>query len=88
MTLAAGLPSVAIPSIFDQVWHAKRQVELGTGLHAKKTKHLRAAITELIENDTLADNARGLAAKINEEDGTANACDRIEAFLAERIPQD
>ncbi|MBK6310879.1 MAG: hypothetical protein IPF42_09925 [Candidatus Microthrix sp.] len=81
MTLAAGQPSVVIPSIFDQVWHAKRQVELGTGVHAKGTGDLGSAIARLDGDESLAIEAQRLGVLLEREDGVATAADRIEAFL-------
>lgn len=84
MVLAAGLPSVVIPSIFDQVWHAKRQVELGTGLHAKKTRHLADAVRRLCTDPSIAANAQRFGALLSsEEDGTTLTADHIEGFLRE-----
>lgn len=82
MTLTAGLPSVVVPSVFDQVWHAKRQVELGTGVYAKKTTDLDAAVGRLARDHRLATRAHEMAELLQREDGTAAAADRIEAFLA------
>lgn len=81
MTLAAGLPSVIIPSIFDQAWHAKRQVELGTGLYAKRTGDLSSAIAAMVSNSQMATRARGFADLLSAEDGVTAAADQIEAFL-------
>ncbi len=81
MTLAAGLPSIVIPSIFDQVWHAKRQVELGTGLYAKRARDLPGAIGQLAKDQSLADRAAELGSCIHAEDGTALTADQIERFL-------
>lgn len=81
MALAAGLPSAIIPSIFDQVWHAKRQVELGTGVHAKRTSDLGRAIARLLGDLTLADNARRLGKRLATENGVGATADQIEAFL-------
>lgn len=81
MTLAAGRPSVVIPSIFDQVWHAKRQEELGTGVYAKHTEHLTAAIARLDSDASLTAEAQRFGALIATEDGVTTAADRIEGFL-------
>jgi rhamnosyltransferase subunit B len=81
MTLASGLPSVIIPSIFDQAWHARRQQELGTGLYAKRTADLGSRIGRLLSDPTLTTNARTFAAMMADEDGVGTAADRIEQFL-------
>jgi UDP:flavonoid glycosyltransferase YjiC (YdhE family) len=81
MTLAAGLPSVIIPSIFDQVWHAKRQVELGTGLYAKRTKDLPDAIAAMIGDPEMAARTRQFADLLAAENGVTATANQIEAFL-------
>ena len=87
MVLAAGLPSVVIPSIFDQVWHAQRQVVLGTGLYAKRTRHLADAVPRLITDPSIATNARRFGEILRaEQDGTTLTADHIEAFLGGDLP--
>lgn len=85
MSLAAGLPSVIIPSIFDQVWHAKRQEQLGTGIYAPKPKQLASAVGRLVANtsdaDAMAGRARRIGQLLAEDDGVGAAADRIEGFL-------
>ncbi len=82
MALAAGLPSVIVPSLFDQVWHGERQEELGTGILVRKPKDLGAAIDRLLSDGSLSDNARELARLIADEDGPATGADHIEHLLA------
>ena len=82
MSLAAGLPSVVMPSIFDQVWHARRQAQLGTGIHAPKGRDLDAAIGSLLDDPTYSERAADLAESLSTEDGRGTAVQRIEAFLA------
>ena len=82
MALIAGIPSVVTPCLFDQLWHARRQAELGTGLWVRRPSRLEAAIARLLDDESLTDHARALARRLADEDGTRNACDQIEAFLA------
>ncbi len=83
LVLAAGKPSVVVPVLFDQLWHARRHTELGTGRHVRGTvtvAKLRTAIEAVLADDT-AERAVAFAALLATEDGTNRACDRIEAVL-------
>ena len=82
LALAAGVPSVIVPCLFDQVWHARRQEELGTGLWVKRNRQLEDRITRLLTDDAMRVRANALAELIAGEDGTSTACDGIEAVLA------
>jgi UDP:flavonoid glycosyltransferase YjiC (YdhE family) len=82
LTLAAGLPSAIVPCLFDQRWHGRRQAELGTGILVRRDRRLRDAIARLVSDPSLADRARVLGERIRTEDGTATACDEIDALLA------
>ena len=81
LALAAGVPSVVIPCLFDQLWHARRQAELGTGVWVRRPRRLGAALRRLLSDASLRDAAEALAPAIQAADGTAIAADRIEAFL-------
>ncbi len=81
MALAAGLPAVVMPSIFDQLWHAQRQEELGTGIHVKRTDELAGAVTRLLTDDALATNAAEIGQQLQTERGTEKTADHIEGFL-------
>jgi rhamnosyltransferase subunit B len=80
LALRAGLPSAIRPCLQDQVWHADRQEQLGTGVHIRR-RRVRAAIARILDDGDLADRARILGEKISAEDGTSNACDAIDGFL-------
>jgi rhamnosyltransferase subunit B len=81
LVLAAGLPSVIAPCMFDQRWHAQRQQQLGTGIWARHPRHLATAIHRLLTESSLADQATRVGDKLRAEDGTGAACDAIEAML-------
>jgi rhamnosyltransferase subunit B len=81
LVLAAGLPSVIAPCMFDQRWHAQRQHQLGTGIWARHPRHLATAIRRLLTETSLADQATRMGDKLRGEDGTGAACDAIEAML-------
>ncbi|MEO6124255.1 MAG: nucleotide disphospho-sugar-binding domain-containing protein [Ilumatobacteraceae bacterium] len=82
LVLEAGLPSVIVPCMFDQLWHARRQQQLGTGLWARHPRHLVKAIHRLLADHVIAEQAARLGVKLRTEDGTAAACDAIEAVCS------
>ncbi len=72
-----------VPVLFDQLWHARRHEQLGTGrrVRGKPTvAKLRTAIETVLTDETRA-RARSFAALLASEDGTGQACDRVEAVL-------
>jgi UDP:flavonoid glycosyltransferase YjiC (YdhE family) len=82
LALEAGIPSVIVPSMFDQQWHARRQEQLGTGIWARRQRDLPNALRRLLNDASMADRAHELATKMQSEHGVTAACDEIEAFLA------
>lgn len=85
MTLAAGLPSIIVPSIFDQVWHARRQEELGTGIHVPKARNLGDALARLVGDPSMAARAKEFATALADEDGVTMTTDRIEDVLNAQV---
>lgn len=83
MVLAAGLPSVVIPQLFDQVWHGMRQQELGIGVLVRRAtpRAIRAAVEAVVMNTSSRRRAETLARAIGTEDGSSAAADEVEAFL-------
>jgi UDP:flavonoid glycosyltransferase YjiC (YdhE family) len=83
LALLAGVPSVVLPCLFDQVFHARRQQELGTGVWARRLRHLPDAIDDLLGPCRMdyADRARAFAAEIAGEDGTAAVVNEVESLL-------
>jgi UDP:flavonoid glycosyltransferase YjiC (YdhE family) len=81
----AGVPSVTIPLIFDQVWHGQRLEELGLGVMVKgrsrKAERVWDALRAVTEDASYTGRARAFAAQLAEEDGVGNACDAIERAL-------
>ena len=59
LALAAGVPSVVIPCLFDQLWHARRQAELGTGVWVRRPRRLGAALRRLLARRVPAGRGRG-----------------------------
>lgn len=84
LALSHGLPSVIVPCLFDQRWHAERQAQLGTGVWVRRPRQLAAAIDHATTDPDIARRSRDLGRGLREEDGTGAACDNIEAFLAAR----
>jgi UDP:flavonoid glycosyltransferase YjiC (YdhE family) len=84
LVLGAGKPSTIAPVLFDQRWHAERQVELGTGAHVRgrvTVAKLRTAITTMLDPVT-TERARAFGGRLAAEDGVGTACDVIETHLA------
>ena len=83
LALAAGVPSVVIPQLFDQVWHGRRQEQLGTGALVGRDRD-EVAIERALHralDDGHASAARGFADALSVEDGVGRACDVIDGFL-------
>jgi UDP:flavonoid glycosyltransferase YjiC (YdhE family) len=84
----AGVPSVTIPLIFDQVWHGRRLVELGLGVlvkgRSRKAERVWDALEAVTQDGTYAANAKAFAARLAEEDGVGAAADAIERELEAR----
>jgi UDP:flavonoid glycosyltransferase YjiC (YdhE family) len=82
----AGVPSVSVPVLFDQLWHGRRTEELGIGRlarhGAKRPAELHDAITAVVADDGYTERARAFGARLGEEDGVGNACDEVEDVLA------
>ncbi len=81
MALSAGVPSVILPGLFDQQWHAQRQQQLGTGIWVKSPRRLEAAVRLIIADREITARARALGRLIVEENGIHNAADAIETVL-------
>ncbi len=85
LALLAGLPSVIVPCLFDQVVHARRQRELGTGIWVRRPRQLAPAIRQVLQTgDVHGERARAFAERIRPEDGTVAVADEAERILASR----
>jgi UDP:flavonoid glycosyltransferase YjiC (YdhE family) len=82
----AGVPSVTIPLIFDQIWHGHRVQELGLGVlvkgRSRKAERIWDALEAVTEDSAYTANAKAFAARLADEDGVAAAADAIERELA------
>lgn len=83
LALLAGVPSVIVPCIFDQVSHAKTQEALGTGARVRRRGGLGRALQSVLDADNgYAHRARSFAAEIAHEDGVTAAANEAEALIA------
>jgi len=78
LALLAGKPSAVAPALFDQLWHAKRQEQLGTGVWVRSHDALGAAVERLATDTELAATAAAFGERLAVEDGITTACNRIE----------
>ena len=82
LALLAGVPSVVMPCLFDQVVHARRQDELGTGVWVRKRAGLAPALRAILdESNGHADHARGFAQSIAGANGVTATADEAERLL-------
>lgn len=82
LVLEAGLPSVIVPCMFDQQWHARRQQTLGSGIWVRRDRHLVGAIRRLLTDESFSERAHELGVEIRTEDGINAACDEIQNFIS------
>jgi rhamnosyltransferase subunit B len=82
LALLAGVPSVVVPCLYDQVAHGRRQQELGTGVWVRKPRDLPGAVESILRPaNGHARRARAFADQIALEDGTAGAVTEINRIL-------
>jgi len=86
LVLGAGIPSVVVPLLFDQVWNGRRNTELGLGTMVRRptVANLRTALEHVTSDPALARSATSFAALLAEEHGPTTAADEIETVLAGR----
>jgi UDP:flavonoid glycosyltransferase YjiC (YdhE family) len=86
--LRAGIPSLVVPFNFDQPDNAARAVRLGVAIDLPRYKYNRRhsyyALHRLLRDESLRARAEAMGARIREENGTVNAVDAIENFLAKQ----
>ena len=85
LALGAGIPSVILPCLFDQRWHAERQQNLGTGIWAGDPVTSMRPSAGRCRTAWLADRARDFGALLAPEDGTSRACDAAETILGKTM---
>lgn len=79
--MAAGVPVVVHPQLFDQVWNGRRVEELGLGVMARRTRDVPAAAVRVATDPTYRQRAKAFAARIQHEDGAAAVLTAAEELL-------
>jgi sterol 3beta-glucosyltransferase len=79
--LAAGVPVVVLPQLFDQLWHGRRVEQLGVGIMVTRPSRVPSAVTSVLADPQYAERARALAARLQAEDGAAALVDAVEATI-------
>lgn len=89
MTLRAGVPSLAVAFGYDQAMWGQRIAAVGAGLppiaaDALTADNLAEALHRLCTDEALRHNARAIAARLQQEDGLANAVHAFEATVRQQ----
>lgn len=79
--LAAGLPVVVVPQLFDQVWHGGQVERLGVGLLARRTRDVAGAVARIEADPAYRRRAREMARAMAEEDGPGGLVAAVESLL-------
>lgn len=84
-SLYYGVPMVLFPQHSEQGLVAKRTAELGAGLMLKgnKPNHIKAAIEQILNDDTYKENANEIATSFKVAGGAKKAADTILMVLQE-----
>ncbi|HYD10136.1 MAG TPA: glycosyltransferase [Acidimicrobiales bacterium] len=79
--LTAGVPTVVVPQLIDQVWHGDRVQRLGVGRMVLRTSRVGDAVRHIVDDPSFATNAQALAAAMVGEDGPGALADAVESVL-------
>lgn len=79
--LAAGLPVVVLPQLFDQVWHGGRVEQIGVGVMAWRADQVPSRVERIHGDPSYASRARQLSDRMRGEDGAAALVDAVEALV-------
>lgn len=79
--LAAGVPVVVLPQLFDQPWHGARAEDLGVGVMVRRPRQVAAAVARIEADPSYRERARDLAARLATEDGAGALADAVESVL-------
>ena len=79
--LAAGVPVVVVPQLFDQVWHGGRVEALGVGVLARRARDVAPAVARIEADPGYRQRAAALAAAMAGEDAAATTADVVESLL-------
>lgn len=81
-TLAAGIPQLTVPMVYDQPDNAQRLLKLGVSDYlskrAYKTEKVVAKLGALLSSAAVAENCRTYQARMQQSDAIDNACDALE----------
>jgi UDP:flavonoid glycosyltransferase YjiC (YdhE family) len=80
--LDAGVPTVVVPQLFDQVWHGDRVKRLGVGTMVMRAKKVARSVHRIDADDGVRERALTLAAAMAGEDGAGALADAVEATIA------
>jgi rhamnosyltransferase subunit B len=80
-SLAAGLPVVVLPQLFDQVWHGGRVEDLGVGVMVWRASQVPAAVARIDADPSFRVRAKELSEQMAGEDGAAALVDTVESLL-------
>ena len=86
--LHSGVPSLAVPLLFDQIWNAYRTAQMRAGLVLRRPSRPRARrlVEQLVTDRGLQARARDLSSRLRGEHGAAacRRCDRSHARTTRR----
>jgi MGT family glycosyltransferase len=87
--LRAGVPLVVVPTRWDKPDNARRVVEAGVGVRLKPGEctpdRLRAAVEQVLEDDTYRDNARRVAEAFARAPGPPRAAELLEGLVVAEV---
>ena len=86
--LAAGIPSVVVPMLYDQHWHARRAHELGVGTYVPRGRGFERRLEHALDVATgpaARAAATALATRLGAEDGPKRAADEIDGVLTASV---
>jgi UDP:flavonoid glycosyltransferase YjiC (YdhE family) len=79
--LAAGVPVVVVPQLFDQFWHGGQVERLGVGKMVRNAKQVAAAVAEIESDPSYRQRAQALSAAMANEDAPRVLADEVESLL-------
>ena len=80
--LTAGVPVVVHPQLVDQSWHARRVMELGVGLAARRARDVGPTVAHVVADPTFRERAQALAQRLAGDDGPGAVLRAVERLVA------
>ena len=80
-SLAAGIPIVIHPQLWDQFWHGRQVTKLGVGALARNVGHVASRVESVLEDDATR-AARELSIAMADEDGPGIMVAAVERAVA------